>query len=81
MFHYYKSTDEFFTHYYRVKSDEIDNGLGYTCLHVNADSLCINVGYFRKDREHTVVDEKEFNDLLEKTLDNLGVNLKKFKFV
>lgn len=83
MYNYYKVTDEFFTHYYRVSVNSKQDGRGgFKCLHLNVSSSCINHGYFIPDKFNpTVVEEEEFNQSLEKIIDDLGINLKRFTFV
>lgn len=85
MYNYYKSSDPFFTHYYRVKKNEKDLtgcDLGRKCLHVNVTSSCINIGFFSPyDGLYTIISENDFNDALEKVMDDLGIVLRKFTFL
>lgn len=83
MYNYYKSFDGQFTHYYRVKEINVSpNSRNFIeCLHVNVTSSCINEGLFLTEKNYEVVGENEFNEALDKVMNDLGINIKKFKFV
>lgn len=83
MYYYFKKSP----HLYRVKVKNLNAGEHYrligkelTCLHINCRSDCVNQGNLHVTTDLEVTTEKEFNDVLNKTLSNLDINYK-FKFV
>jgi hypothetical protein len=73
---YYKNNETIFTHYYKVlNSDGIS-------LHVNETSCSINLVYIiTPPRSYVEVTEDDFNTVLSKTLNKLGINYGNFKFI
>ena len=87
MYYCFKKFDGYFTHLYRVKVKNLNAGEHYrligqkvNTLHINLSSYCINECKLDVTTDLDIITEEEFNNGLNQTLNNLGINFN-FKFI
>lgn len=79
---YYFHNDGWFDHYYRSSIElTAETKMVHDVLHINMTSPLINTVDLRFSNDYLEVTEKVFNEALNKTIETLGINLKKFTFV